>query len=136
MTSLAQTGYVLDEPLITGYTRNAPDCHAFVWTAVSRLSMLMAPAIAVTAAWARTSTERERDGLQELLDYPGTRVEPLDEAEAAAVGLTLAEVGLPDLLTAGHVALRAQRWNLPVVTTHPEPLHLINPDLAVIALTT
>jgi hypothetical protein len=136
VTSPAQTGYVLDEPLITGYTRNAPDCHAFVWTAVSRLSMLMAPTIAVAAAWARTSTEHQRDGLQELLDYPGTRVEPLDEAEAAAVGLTLAEVGHPDLLTAGHVALRAQRWNLPVVTTHPEPLRLINPNITIVTLNT
>lgn len=134
MTSLAQTGYVLDEPLITGYTRNVPDCHSFVWSAVSRLSMLMAPAIAVAAAWAHTSTEHERDGLQELLDYPGTRVEPLDEAEAAAVGLTLAEMGRPDLLIAGHVALRAQRWNLAVVTTHPEPIHLINPNITTITL--
>lgn len=136
MTPFAHTGYVLDEPLITGYTRNVPDCHAFVWTAVSRLSILMAPAIAITAAWAHTSTEHERDGLQELLDYPGTRAEPLDEAEAAAVGLTLAKIGQPDLLTAGHVALRAQRWNLPVVTTRPEPLHLINPNITIITLNT
>lgn len=136
MTSLAPTGYVLDEPLITGYIRNVPDCHAFVWTAVSRLSMLMAPTIAVAAAWGHTSTEQERDGLHELLDYPGTRVEPLDEAEAAAVGLTLAEGGQPDLLTAGHVALRAQRGNLPVVTTRPEPLHLINPNITIITLNT
>lgn len=134
MSTLAQIGYILDESLITGYTRNVPDCHAFLWTAVSRLSMLMAPAIAVAAAWACTSTEHERDGFHELLDHPGTRVEPLDEAESAAVGLTLAEVGRPDLLTAGHVALRAQRWNLPVVTTRPEPLHLINPTITIIAL--
>lgn len=101
--------------------------------------MLMAPTIAVTAAWARTSTEHERDTLHELLDYPGTRVEPLDQAEAAAVALTLAEVGQPDLLTAGHVALRAERYPWSPLTqnhstsstqNHRHHPHHMTPDLS------
>lgn len=128
------TGYILDTSVLVGYVRNVPDCHAFIWIAGQRMSMLMTPAIAATSAWAHTANEQQRDALQELLDYPGTRVEPLDEGDATAVGLILASAGQPASLVAGHVVWRAQRWGLPVVTAQPEPLRLIDPDITTINL--
>ena len=128
------TGYILDESALTGYARNVPDWHSFVWSAGQRLSLLMVPAAAAAAAWARTATEQQRDALQELLDYPGTRVEPLDEAEAAAVGLLLTDAGQPDLLAVGHAVWRARQWSLPVATTQPESLRLVDPEIATITL--
>jgi uncharacterized protein with PIN domain len=131
---LGQAGYILDTSVLVGYVRNAPDCHAFIWAATQRMSLLMAPTAAVTSAWARTVDEPQRNALQELLDYPGTRVEPLDEGDAAAVGLILASAGQVVVLDAGHVVWRAQRWGLPVVTTQPGVLAVIDPGIPTINL--
>jgi hypothetical protein len=124
-----QAGYILDTSLLVGYTRNTPDCHSFVWAASQRMTLLLAPTVAVTSAWARTVTEPQRNALHELLDYPGTRVEPLDEGDAAAVGLILANAGQLDALEAGHVVWRAQRWGLPVATMQPGTLAAIDPNI-------
>lgn len=134
MSLTGQTGYVLDSSLLSGYVRNAPDCHAFIWAASQRMSLLMAPAIAVIEAWANTTDEQQRDALHELLDYPGTRVEPVDEGDAAAIGLILAGTHQPTSLAAGHVVWRARRWSLPVVTTQPQPLHRIDPSITTVDL--
>lgn len=134
MSLAGQAGYILDTSLLVGYVRNVPDCHAFIWAATQRMSLLMAPTAAVTAAWAHTVDEAQRNALQELLDYPGTRVEPLDEGDAAAVGLILASASQRGALDAGHVVWRAQRWGLPVVTTQPGPLVTIDPGIPTIDL--
>lgn len=128
------SGYIIDTSVLRGYVRNALDCHAFIWAAGQRMALLMVPAIAVTEAWAHTTNERQRVALRELLDYPGTRVEPVDEGDAAAIGLILASSHQPTSLAAGHVAWRARRWNLPVVTTEPRPLRGIDPSITTIDL--
>jgi hypothetical protein len=56
---------------------------------------------------------------------------PLDGPDATAVGLLLARTGTADIVDA-HVAICAQRTGQAVVTSDPEDLRRISPQLQLV----
>lgn len=71
--------------------------------------------------------------LSRLIRQAGTNLVPLDGPHAAAVGLLLAETGTADIVYA-HVAICARRTGRVVVTSDPEDIRRIDPELRVVAV--
>jgi hypothetical protein len=71
--------------------------------------------------------------LARLLRQPITQVVPLDRGDATAVGRLLAASGTADVIDA-HVVLCARRARQTVVTSDPDDLRRLDPDLAVLTL--
>ena len=71
--------------------------------------------------------------LRRLIGGPTTDFMPLDQAEATAVGVLLAATRTADIADA-HVVICAQRAQTPVVTSDPDDLRRLDPDLELIVL--
>ena len=68
-----------------------------------------------------------------LVRQPGTAVVPLDRVDATNVGRLLAASGTSDIADA-HVVVCARRSGQRVVTSDPDDLRRLDPDLELVAL--
>jgi hypothetical protein len=124
-------GRVLDSgTLVDAVAGKTIYSRALIKTAVEHSIILAVPATALMAAWAAIPV-RERPLLDLVLDIPVTVIDPLDATTARDAGVLVADApdGAAVNLSAGHVALSAQRRKWPVVTTEPHPLRAIDPTL-------
>ena len=71
--------------------------------------------------------------LSRLIRQAGTDVVALDARDATAVGLLLARTGTSDIVDA-HVAVCAQRAGQAVVTSDPDVLKRIGPELSLVEI--
>ena len=69
--------------------------------------------------------------LARLLRSPRTTVVPLDRADAIGVGRLLAASGTADIADA-HVVLCARRAGQRVVTSDPDDIRLLDPELEIV----
>lgn len=69
--------------------------------------------------------------LSRLIRQAGTDLVPLNGPDATAVGLLLARTGTSDIADA-HVAICASRTRQAVVTSDPDNLHRIMPELELV----
>jgi predicted nucleic acid-binding protein len=76
---------------------------------------------------------RQQVTLMRLARQATTHVVPLDRDDAVIVGRLLAATGTSDIADA-HVVVCARRAGQPVVTTDPDDLVALEPQLTVIAL--
>jgi predicted nucleic acid-binding protein len=81
-----------------------------------------------TAACSHSSRARPSVACVWLIRQAGTDLIPLDGPDATAVGLLLARTGTADIVDA-HVAICAQRAGQAVVTSDPDDLRRIAPEL-------
>lgn len=71
--------------------------------------------------------------LSRLIRQAGTDLVALDGPDATAVGLLLARTATADIVDA-HVVVCAQRAGQPVITSDPDDLRQIAPDLRLVVL--
>jgi predicted nucleic acid-binding protein len=71
--------------------------------------------------------------LSRLIRQAGTDLVALDARDATAVGLLLARTGTSDIADA-HVAVCAQRAGQAVVTSDPDDLKRIGPELSLVEI--
>jgi predicted nucleic acid-binding protein len=71
--------------------------------------------------------------ISRLIRQVGTDLVPLNGPDATAVGLLLARTGTADIADA-HVVICAERAKQPVLTTDPDDLSRIAPDLRLIVI--
>lgn len=88
------------------------------------------PATALAQAIRRPERQAR---LARLVRQPGTSVVPLDRVDATNVGRLLAASGTSDIADA-HVVVCARRAAQRVVTSDPDDLRRLDPDLGLIAL--
>ena len=75
----------------------------------------------------------EQARLSRLIRQTGTDLVALDARDATAVGLLLARTGTSDIVDA-HVAVCAQRAGQAVVTSDPDVLKRIGPELSLVEI--
>lgn len=71
--------------------------------------------------------------LARLIRQPTTDVIALDRVDATHIGRLLAASGTADIIDA-HVVVCARRTGQRVVTSDPDDLHLLDPDLEVVTI--
>ena len=71
--------------------------------------------------------------LARMVRQPGTAVVPLDRVDATSVGRLLATSGTSDIADA-HVVICARRAAQQVVTSDPDDLHRLDPQLDVVVV--
>ena len=123
-------GITLDAGGLIALDRNDRRVVAIIAGAVQRKLRITIPATALAQAM-RNSARQAR--LSRLIRQPETDVTSLDGPDAAAVGMLLSQTGTSDIVDA-HVVICARRRNQPVVTSDPDDLKLLAPDLRLIAV--
>lgn len=88
------------------------------------------PATALSQAIRRPARQVR---LARLVRQPTTRVVPLDRVDATSVGRLLAASGTADVVDA-HVVICARRARQRVVTSDPDDLRRLDPDVALVEL--
>jgi hypothetical protein len=97
---------------------------------LSRADQTGAPVIVPGTALAQAIRDPARQArLARLLRQPRTRVAPLDRVDATDVGRLLATSGTCDIAD-GHVVICARRSGTGVVTSDPDDLRSLDPNLA------
>jgi hypothetical protein len=124
-------GRVLDSDALSDFaTIRTVYTQTLTWFAVDHGVVLAVPAAALAAAWPTVAAQREV--LNVLLSLPVTVIDPLDDAAATGMGeLLAANTGVAPDVVAAHVAYSARRRGWPVVTTRPERLRALVPDLEI-----
>lgn len=123
-----QRWYVLDAGALIAYERRDRKVTALVEEAYgSRIEMLL-PSVVLAQVW--------RDGarqavLSRMLRNPGLVEAPLDHEDAKRVGELLRESGTTDVADA-HVAVLAARLRAPVITSDPDDIAKLNPELPLV----
>ena len=127
-------GSVLDtSALVDAATGRSIYARALIRTAVEVGVVLAVPAAALMQAYASVPAGG-RPFLDLLLDLPVAVFEPLDVAALQAAGIMLSDSGAadrPGALAVAHVALVARRRGWPVVTTAPDLLLRVVPELEI-----
>ncbi|MGH3764782.1 MAG: hypothetical protein ACRDTX_06485 [Pseudonocardiaceae bacterium] len=128
-------GRVLDVTAIVGFAiGQSVYAEALVMTAIEESIVLVVPSAALARACALIPRGHEL-GLDVLLGLPCTVVDPLDTAQARAVGALVDQGGDPGRdLAAAHVAYCAQRRRWPVVTSDPGPLLSLDSSIEIESL--
>ena len=88
------------------------------------------PATALAQAIRRPRTQVR---LARLIRQTTTNLVPLDGAHATAVGLLLAASRTTDI-TDAHVVICAREEGHPIVTSDPDDLHRLNPDVTLVVV--
>jgi predicted nucleic acid-binding protein len=88
------------------------------------------PATALAQAIRRPERQAR---LARLIRQPGTDVIPLDRVDATNVGRLLATSGTADIIDA-HVVICARRSGQQVVTSDPDDLRALDPELDVVTV--
>ena len=98
--------------------------------ATERGMRITIPATALAQAIRKPATQAH---LSRLIRQVGTDLIPLDGPDATAVGLLLARTATADIVDA-HVAVCARRAGQAVVTSDPDDLRRIAPELHLVAV--
>ena len=123
-------GITLDAGGLIALDRNDRRVVAIIAGAVQRKLRITIPATALAQAM-RNPARQAR--LSRLMRQPVTDLVPLDRSDATAVGLLLSLSGTSDIADA-HVVICARRRNQAVVTSDPDDLKLLAPELQLISV--
>ena len=121
-------GLTLDAGALIGLERSSRRVIALLARAEEVGAELIVPA-PVIAHVARNPARQVR--LMRLLRQPACRSVALDRADATLVGRLLAATGTSDIAD-GHVAICATRSGYVVVTSDPDDLRRLAPEIALI----
>jgi len=115
--------------------RPGPENDRRVLTLVARArqSMAMRITIPATALAQAVRNPARQARLSRLIRQVGTDLIPLDGPDATAVGILLARTGTADIADA-HVVICAQRAGQAVVTSDPDDLSGIAPELRLVVV--
>jgi hypothetical protein len=101
---------------------------------LARATELGADVTVPASALAQAIRRPERQArLARMIRQPGTTVVPLDRVDATSVGRLLATSGTADIADA-HVVICARRAAQQVVTSDPDDLHRLDPQLDVVVV--
>jgi hypothetical protein len=101
---------------------------------LARAAETKAPVTVPASALAQAIRRPDRQvRLARLVRQPTTDVVPLDRVDATNVGRLLAASGTSDVVDA-HVVICARRGEQPVVTSDPDDLRRLDPEIRMIAL--
>jgi hypothetical protein len=101
---------------------------------LARAAQRNVPVTVPATALAQALRRPERQArLARLIRQPSTSVVPLDRVDATNVGRLLAASGTSEVVDA-HVVLCARRAGQPVVTSDPDDLHRLDPELELVSL--
>lgn len=124
------TGFTLDSGALIALERGEPAVRELLAAAKLRHHELAVPAGVLAQVW-RASSGQHR--LAVLLTSSRLEVVPLDRDEALLVGAACARSGASDVVDVS-VAVCARRRGHAVVTSDPDDLLRIDPDLDLIVL--
>jgi predicted nucleic acid-binding protein len=120
-------GVTLDAGALIALDRNDREVVALLGRAYEVGARLTIPASALAQAVRRPERQAH---LARLVRQPTTSVVPLDRVDATHVGRVLAASGTRDVVDA-HVVICARRAGQPVLTSDPDDLRRLAPDLTV-----
>lgn len=123
-------GLTLDTGALLALERGDDRVRALLRRSVDNDIGLTVPAGIVAQSW-RGGPRQAR--VARLLGDPIVHVPPLDDVTARAVGLLCGRTGHPDVVDV-HVALHAMDEDQAVVTSDPDDLRAINPDILLIVV--
>lgn len=123
-------GVTLDAGGLIAWDRNDRRVIVLLARAAETSSQVTVPATALAQAVRRPERQVR---LARLIRQPMTDVVPLDRVEATNVGRLLTASGTSDI-TDAHVVICARRSDQPVVTSDPDDLRRLDPDIRVISL--
>ena len=126
---LAASG-VLDAGALIAFERGDQETRAIIRRIRDRGGILIVPAPVLAQVW-RGGARQAR--LAILVRAEDTLVEALDGEAARAVGVLLGRSGTADVVDAS-VVLSAWRHKAPVLTSDPDDLRRIDPQLAIEAV--
>jgi hypothetical protein len=124
------SGVTLDAGGLIALDRNDRRVVVLLARAAERKVSVNVPASALAQAIRRPDRQVR---LARLVRQPTTDVVPLDRVDATNVGRLLAASGTSDVVDA-HVVICARRSEQPVVTSDPDDLRRLDPDIEVVAL--
>ena len=120
--------YVLDAGALIAHEKNNPKVGALLKVASRQRIEMVLPSVVLAQVW--------RDGsrqaiLSRMLRSPGLVEAALHHEDAKRVGHLLRESGAPDVADA-HVEVLATRLRAPVITSDPDDISKLNPELPLI----
>jgi hypothetical protein len=124
------SGLTLDAGGLIALDRNDRRVIALLARAHEIGARVTVPATALAQA-VRTPSRQAR--LSRLIRQPTTHVEPLDALDATRVGVLLAASRSKDIADA-HVIICARRHSEPIVTSDPEDLRRLDPQVRLITV--
>jgi len=122
--------FALDAGALIALDRNQREVIALIARAAERGDRLVVSAGALAQAMRDPATQAR---LSRLVRQPTTDVVPIDRVDAVRVGRRLSVSGTSDIVDA-HVVECAQRTNAAVVTSGPDDLRLLGPNLRIVAI--
>lgn len=125
-------GRILDTTALVLAARGDLYMQALFRLAHQHVVPLLAPATCVADASAELHPHG-RDALTAILRFPLVTLAALEEPQAVGSGI-LRSAHRPAATTAGHVAYLAAARQWPVITSAPEPLRTLYPDIEVQSL--
>lgn len=128
--STATSGITLDTGALLALERGDVRVRALLRRATDNGIGLAVPAGVVAQAW-RGGPRQAR--VARLLGDPSVQVPVLDDPTARAVGLLCRRTGHPDIVDV-HVALHARERDQAVVTSDPDDLRAIDPNLRLVVV--
>jgi len=123
-------GVTLDAGALIALDRDDRRIVALVARAAETRARLTVPATALAQALRRPERQTR---LSRLVRQPTTDVVPLDRVDATNVGRLLAASGTTDI-TDAHVVICARRAGTAVVTSDPDDLRRLDPELEIVPL--
>lgn len=123
-------GVTLDAGGLIAVDRNDRRMVVLLARAAETRARLTVPAGALAQAIRRPERQAR---LARLVRQPTTDVVPLDRVDATTVGRVLAQSGTTDVVDA-HVVICARRASQVVVTSDPDDLRLLDPELRLAVL--
>lgn len=123
-------GVTLDAGGLIALDRNDRRVVVLLVRAAETSARITVPASALAQAIRRPERQVR---LARLVRQPTTDVVPLERVDATSVGRLLAASGTSDIVDA-HVVICARRSEQQVVTSDPEDLRLLDPEVRLIAL--
>jgi hypothetical protein len=124
------TGYTFDAGPLIALDRRNRTVAAMITLAKKNAWRIVIPA----GALAQAARDLKRQAhLSLLLNEKLTIVEPLSDTDALAVGKLLAATGTRDVVDA-HVAICANRYRQPIVTSDPDDLRRLSPGTPLISI--
>ena len=130
MSTPVQAGLTLDAGALIALERGDPKVRALLRRALERGLEIAAPTSVVAQAW-RGGPRQAR--VARLLGDPVVDIPVLDDATARAIGLLCGRSRHADIVDV-HVVLHARELGHAVVTSDPEDLRSVDPDLQLIAV--
>jgi predicted nucleic acid-binding protein len=123
-----QRRYVLDAGALIAHERRDPKVAALFEQAANNRVEMVLPSVVLAQAW--------RDGSRQVvlaraLRNPGLVEAPLHHEDAKRIGELLRESATADVADA-HIVVLAVRLGVPVITSDPDDIAKLNPELPVV----